>query len=71
MSLPELKPSYRAIRVRRSIDNAEARIGFTISGALDKSAFLAFVGNGIGFNATQTTPTNQPQIFINGEVSNG
>jgi hypothetical protein len=81
-SLRKLRELYSgaAIRVRRSSDNAEADIGFDVNGELDTIALLAFCGNGDGFvttwydqsgngyDATQTTAANQPQIVSNGSV---
>jgi hypothetical protein len=67
-----------AIRVRRSSDNLEQNIGFTSTGELDTSAITTFVGANNGFivtwfdqsgnalNATQATPTQQPQIVASG-----
>ena len=67
-----------AIRVRRSSDNAEQDIGF-VGNDLDTASLLSFCGAGNGFvttwydqsgngyNATQTTQANQPQI-VNSEV---
>lgn len=68
-----------AIRVRRSSDNTESDIGFS-GGNLDTSALTTFCGAGNGFvttwydqsgngyNATQTTAANQPQIVSSGSV---
>jgi hypothetical protein len=84
-SLRQLTAGYTngAIKVRRSSDNAEADIGFNLSGALDTTALLAFTGSGAldngfittwydqsgnGKNATQTTAINQPQIVSSGSV---
>jgi hypothetical protein len=81
-SLRKLKSSYTgsAIRVRRSSDNAEQNIGFDSNGNLNTTALLSFVGSGNGFvtiwydqsgngfNMTQTTPANQPQIVSSGSV---
>ena len=62
------------IRVRRSSDNAEQDIGFTILGLLDIASLLSFIGSGSGFirtvydqsgngvNWEQATPANQPMI---------
>ena len=80
-SLRLLRSAYTgsAIRVRRSNDNTEQDIGF-ISGDLNSSALLSFVGanngfvttwydqSGNGYNATQTTAANQPQIVSSGSV---
>jgi hypothetical protein len=69
-----------AIRVRRSSDNTEQNIGFTTSGNLNTTALTSFVGANNGFivtwydqsgngnNATQSTPSNQPQIVSTGSV---
>ena len=38
-----------AVRVRRSSDNSETDIGFTVNGNLDTAALLTFVGAGNGF----------------------
>lgn len=62
----------RAVRVRRSSDNAEADIGF-VGQALDTSTLLAHCGAGNGFvvtlydqigtlNATHATASRQPKI---------
>ena len=73
-SLRKLKTGQtRAIRVRRSSDNAEQDIGF-VGNDLDTASLLSFCGanNGFvttwydqssnGYNATRTTAGNQPQI---------
>ena len=72
-----------AIRVRRSTDNAETDIGFDSNGELDTTALLAHVGtggtdngfvetwydqSGNGYDATQTSLANQPQIVSGGSV---
>ena len=69
----------RAIRVRRSSDNAQQDIGF-IGNDLDTVSLLSFCGAGNGFvttwydqsgngyNATQPTQANQPQIVSSGVV---
>ena len=76
-----LKSDYTgsAIRVRRSSDNAEQDIGFS-GGNLDTSALTSFCGAGNGFvttwydqsgngyNTTQGTAANQPQIVSSGSV---
>lgn len=81
-SLRKLSKTYTgaAIRVRRSNDNAEQNIGFTIFGTLDESELSTFVGANSGFiatwydqsgnarNATQTTAANQPRIVNAGVV---
>lgn len=83
-SLRLLRSTYTgdAIRVRRSSDNTEQDIGF-VSGELDTSSLLSFVGtggtdngfvktwydqSGNGYDATQTTAANQPQIVSAGSV---
>lgn len=80
-SLRRLRRGYRGplIRVRRSSDNTEQDIGSTISGRLDITALLSFVGEGNGFvtvwydqisstpsNLTQSTTANQPRIVNSG-----
>jgi hypothetical protein len=81
-SLRLLNTSYVgfAIRVRRSSDNTEADIGFNVNDELDTIALLAFCGAGNGFvktwydqsgngyDATQATALNQPQIVSSGSV---
>ena len=69
-----------AIRVRRSSDNAEQNIGFTALGNLDTTSLTSFCSgtdgfvttwydqSGNGYNATQTTALNQPQIVSSGSV---
>jgi hypothetical protein len=79
-SLRKLRTAYTgsAIRVRRSSDDAEQDIGF-VSGELDTTSLLSFVGSGDGFvktwydqqgsnNFTQTTNSAQPKIVISGGV---
>jgi hypothetical protein len=80
-SLRKLRFLYtgNAIRVRRSSDNAEQDIGFS-SGNLDTTALTTFCSgtngfvttwydqSGNGYNATQTTAANQPQIVSSGNV---
>jgi hypothetical protein len=83
-SLRKLRSAYTgsAIRVRRT-DFQESDIGFTGLGNLDTAALLAFTGTGAldngfvttwydqsgnGYNATQTTAANQPQIVSSGSV---
>jgi hypothetical protein len=86
-SLRKLRAAYTgsAIRVRRSSDNAEVDIGFTVNSDLDTAALLTHVGSGNGFvttwydqsgnnrHATQTTAGSQPRIVSNGvlDISNG
>ncbi len=79
-SLRKIRTGYSgsAVRVRRSSDNTEQDIGF--SGAdFDVASFSSFVGGGNGFivtwydqgtngyNATQATAANQPQITLSAE----
>jgi hypothetical protein len=81
-SLRKLRNAYAgsAIRVRRSSDNTEQDIRFTVAGDLDTSSLTSFCGSGNGFvttwydqsgnarNVTQTTAANQPQIVSSGSV---
>lgn len=85
-SLRKLSSSYSgaAIRVRRSIDNAEQDIAFLNNG-LDTMALTSFVGSSSGFvttwydqsgngiNAIETTGDRQPRIVLSGvtEQQNG
>lgn len=69
------------IRVRRSSDNAEQDIGYTVGNLLDESALTTFVGANNGFvttwydqsgngnNAVQSTAANQPQIVSSGTIN--
>jgi hypothetical protein len=69
-----------AIRVRRSNDNVEADIGFTLTGDLDQGALLTHCGANSGFivtlydqtgnsrHFTQATSTLQPRIVNSGVV---
>jgi hypothetical protein len=83
-SLRKLRNAYTgsAIEVRRT-NNDVADIGFTSTGELDTAALLAFTGTGAldngfvttwydqsgnGYDATQTTAANQPQIVSGGSV---
>lgn len=80
-SLRKMRSAYtdNAIRVRRSLDNAEQDIGF-VNNDLNTTELLAFVGAGNGFvttwydqsgnnrNATQSTALNQPRIVTDGVV---
>ena len=80
-SLRKVRTAYTgsAIRVRRS-DNQEMDIAFDISGSLDTTSLLTFVGSGNGFVTTwydqsgnnkhivQITAANQPYIVLNGSV---
>ena len=80
-SLQKIKSDYSgsSIRVRRSSDNAEQDIGFTVANALDSAALLTFVSSGDGFvttaynqtggtNFTQTTANSQPKIVSAGSL---
>lgn len=85
-SLRKLSKEYKGpvVRVRRSLDNAEADIGFK-GKSIDVSALESFVGSGNGFvttwydqsgngvNIIQATASRQPLIVENGSVimSNG
>jgi hypothetical protein len=83
-SLRKLRTAYTgsAIEVRRT-NNDVADIGFTSTGELDTTALLAFTGTGAlnngfvtkwydqsgnGYDATQATALNQPQIVSAGSV---
>lgn len=80
-SLRLLSSAYTgyAVQVRR-IDNSVLDIGFTVNGLLDSMALKAFVGSengyittwydqsGNGYNATQTSEVNQPQIVVAGII---
>ena len=80
-SLRKLRTAYTgsAIRVRRSVDNAEQDIAFS-GNNLDTASLLTFCGAGNGFittwydqsgnanNAIQTTAFNQPQIVSSGAM---
>ncbi len=80
-SLRKLRSAYTgsAIRVRRSSDNTEQDIGF-VNNQLDVSDLQSFCSgtggfvttwydqSGNGYNATQTTAANQPQIVSSGSV---
>ncbi len=61
---------YRAMRVRRSSDNAEQNFKFTSFGTLDKTAILNFVGKGKTDNGYRTDKSNvaanQPIIVKGG-----
>jgi hypothetical protein len=81
-SLRRLSSTYTgdAIRVRRLLDNAEQNIGFDALGNLDTTALNTFCSgtngfvttwydqSGNGYNATQTTSLNQPQIVSSGSI---
>ena len=68
----------KAIRVRRSNDNATIDIGFTAQGDLDTTSLKSFIGvnsayvtiwydqSGNGKNATQISEQNQPRIINDG-----
>jgi hypothetical protein len=82
-SLRLLRSTYTgsAIRVRRASDNTEQNIGF-VNNELDTSSLTTFCSgtdgfittwydqSGNGYNATQTTASNQPTIVVSG-VFNG
>jgi hypothetical protein len=75
-SLRRLRAGYTgpAVKVRRSTDNAESDIGFTVGGDLDVPAVLAFAGSGSAFvsqwhdqgtaahHAVQAIAAAQPRI---------
>jgi hypothetical protein len=78
-SFRRLLSSYtanKAVRIRRSSDNAEQDIGFTPAGAADVSSMAAFIGAGSGFMVTwydqsgngedlaQAVQANQPSITL-------
>ena len=81
-SVRKLSSGYtgNAIKVRRSSDDATQVIGFTVGGALDISALLAFAGTGDAFvdtwydqsgngkNLTQANSVNQPRIVSSGSM---
>lgn len=81
-SLRLLRSAYTgsAIRVRRSSDNTEQDIGFTLGGVLNTTALTSFCGSGNGFvttwydqsgnerNLMQSTASSQPQIVSSGNV---
>jgi hypothetical protein len=81
-SVRKLRTAYAGacMRVRRSSDNAEADIGFGVSGNLDTTALLAHVGAGSGYvrtwydqsgnarNAGQATAGYQARIVNAGVV---
>ena len=80
-SLRKLRNAYSgdAIRVRRASDNAELNIGF-VDNVLDTSTLTTFASgsdafvttwydqSGSGYNAVQTTASNQPKIVSSGSV---
>jgi hypothetical protein len=80
-SLRQLRSAYSgdAIRVRRASDNTEQNIGF-VNNVLDTSSLTTFCSgtngfvttwydqSGNGYDATQTTAINQPQIVSSGSV---
>lgn len=82
-SLRLLSSTYTgdAIRVRRASDNTEQDIGF-VNNELDTSTLTTFCSgtngfvktwydqSGNGYDATQTTAANQPQIVSSGSVIN-
>lgn len=54
LSMRKLNPAYtgKCLRVRRSSDNTEQDIDFTVDGELDTTALLAFCGAGSGYVVT-------------------
>lgn len=80
-SLRLLRSGYlgSAIRVRRASDNTEQNIGF-VNNELDTSSLTSFCSgtngfvttwydqSGNGYNATQSTAANQPQIVSSGSI---
>jgi hypothetical protein len=80
-SLRKLRTAYtgNAIRVRRASDNTEQNIGF-VNNELDTASLTSFCSgtngfvttwydqSGNGYDATQTTAANQPQIVSSGSV---
>jgi len=82
-SLRKLRSAYTgyAIKVRRASDNTEQDIGFS-NNELDTTSLASFCSgtdgfvttwydqSGNGYNATQTTAANQPQIVSSGSVIN-
>ena len=82
-SLRKLRSAYTgyAIKVRRASDNTEQDIGFS-NNELDTTTLASFCSgtngfvttwydqSGNGYNATQTTAANQPQIVSSGSVIN-
>jgi len=81
-SVRRLRSGYSGslLRVRRSSDNTEQNIGFTIGGHLDTAALTGFCGSnscfistwydqsGNGRNAVQATAANQPRMVNAGSV---
>jgi hypothetical protein len=79
--LRKLRAAYvgNCIKVRRSSDNTTQNIGF-VNNALDTASLATFVGanngfidtwydqSGNGYNATQATAGNQPQIVASGTL---
>jgi hypothetical protein len=82
VSVRKLRSAYQGscMRVRRSSDNSETDIGFTLADALDVSSLLAFAStssvyvktwydqSGGGRDLTQTTTTAQPLIVASGSL---
>lgn len=72
--------STYAVRVRRSLDNTETDIGFTVNGDLDTSALITHCGCNDGFvtkwydqsgnsrDGLQTSTGSQPKIVSSGAV---
>jgi hypothetical protein len=83
-SVRALSSSYRGplVKVRRSSDNVERDFFALQNGNLDTFGLATFCAgtdgfvttwydqSGVGRNATQSTAANQPQIVINGVVTN-
>lgn len=81
-SVRRLRLGYtgNCMRVRRSSDNTEQDIGFTVGGNVNTSALLSFCGSSNGFvttwydqsgnsrNAVQATTTAQPQVVNAGSL---
>jgi hypothetical protein len=81
-SIRRLRLGYTGdcMRVRRSSDNTEQDIGFTVGGNVNTSALLSFCGSGNGFvttwydqsgnsqNAVQASTTAQPQVVSSGSL---
>ena len=71
----------KAIRVRRSSDNAITDIGFKVNGDLDDAALTTFIGSGDGYivkwydqsgtglDASQSDVTKQPKIATAGVIN--
>jgi len=84
-SLRKLRAAYAgsAVRIRRSSDNAEQDIGFTVAGDFDATAATTFTGAGNGFvakwydqtantyDAAQAGASYQPKLVNSGTVYAG